>query len=81
MVEQAGFKLSSNRSENDEVLNGKQAKMASPTVANQVHKLTAKNKLATRLPANGEGSYKCQFCKKVFPRLGYLKKHEQVSNS
>lgn len=24
-------------------------------------------------------SYKCQFCDKSFPRLGYLKKHEQVS--
>ena len=24
-------------------------------------------------------SYKCQFCEKSFPRLGYLKKHEQVS--
>lgn len=28
---------------------------------------------------NGEGSYHCQFCDKTFPRLGYLKKHEQVS--
>lgn len=26
-----------------------------------------------------EGSYHCQFCDKSFPRLGYLKKHEQVS--
>lgn len=25
------------------------------------------------------GSYNCQFCEKTFPRLGYLKKHEQVS--
>lgn len=24
-------------------------------------------------------SYQCQFCDKSFPRLGYLKKHEQVS--
>lgn len=27
---------------------------------------------------NGEGTYHCQFCDKSFPRLGYLKKHEQV---
>lgn len=27
----------------------------------------------------GASSYKCQFCDKSFPRLGYLKKHEQVS--
>lgn len=26
-----------------------------------------------------EGTYHCQFCDKSFPRLGYLKKHEQVS--
>ena len=25
-----------------------------------------------------DGSYSCQFCSKTFPRLGYLKKHEQV---
>uniref|UniRef100_A0A182WDR8 C2H2-type domain-containing protein n=1 Tax=Anopheles minimus TaxID=112268 RepID=A0A182WDR8_9DIPT len=24
-------------------------------------------------------TYHCQFCEKTFPRLGYLKKHEQVS--
>ncbi len=29
---------------------------------------------------NGEGTYQCQFCDKAFPRLGYLKKHEQVSD-
>lgn len=29
---------------------------------------------------NGEGTYHCQFCEKSFPRLGYLKKHEQVSD-
>lgn len=28
---------------------------------------------------NLDGSYHCQFCDKTFPRLGYLKKHEQVS--
>ena len=27
---------------------------------------------------NGKGTYQCQFCDKSFPRLGYLKKHEQV---
>ncbi|EAT37714.1 AAEL010310-PA, partial [Aedes aegypti] len=26
-----------------------------------------------------DGTYRCQFCDKTFPRLGYLKKHEQVS--
>lgn len=30
--------------------------------------------------ANGEGTYHCQFCEKSFPRLGYLKKHEQVNS-
>ena len=25
-----------------------------------------------------DGCYQCQFCDKSFPRLGYLKKHEQV---
>lgn len=29
---------------------------------------------------NVEGSYQCTFCEKNFPRLGYLKKHEQVSD-
>lgn len=29
--------------------------------------------------ASADGSYQCQFCDKSFPRLGYLKKHEQVS--
>ncbi|XP_075168780.1 zinc finger protein Lobe [Haematobia irritans] len=27
--------------------------------------------------AGADGSYQCQFCDKSFPRLGYLKKHEQ----
>lgn len=35
---------------------------------------------ATVTPTRGEGTYQCQFCDKSFPRLGYLKKHEQVSN-
>lgn len=29
--------------------------------------------------ANHTGTYNCQFCDKTFPRLGYLKKHEQVN--
>lgn len=28
---------------------------------------------------NHTGTYNCQFCDKTFPRLGYLKKHEQVN--
>lgn len=44
------------------------------------------NGTSSQLPSNAtnsnsvEGSYHCQFCSKTFPRLGYLKKHEQVSN-
>lgn len=44
------------------------------------------NGTSSQLPSNAtnsnsvEGSYHCQFCDKSFPRLGYLKKHEQVSN-
>lgn len=30
------------------------------------------------IQSNGDGTYHCQFCDKSFPRLGYLKKHEQV---
>jgi Zinc finger, C2H2 type len=30
---------------------------------------------------NIDGSYQCPFCDKSFPRLGYLKKHEQVSGT
>lgn len=43
--------------------------------------LKSNGKSASKLTsnaANGEGSYHCQFCDKTFPRLGYLKKHEQV---
>ncbi|XP_055313875.1 zinc finger protein 423 homolog isoform X2 [Sitodiplosis mosellana] len=40
------------------------------------------NGTTSQLPSNAtnnnvEGSYHCQFCDKSFPRLGYLKKHEQ----
>ncbi|XP_031640589.1 zinc finger protein 423 homolog isoform X2 [Contarinia nasturtii] len=40
------------------------------------------NGTTPQLPSNAtnnnvEGSYHCQFCDKSFPRLGYLKKHEQ----
>lgn len=52
---------------------------ATATAQPQKSSASAKSKLSARLNANGDGSYKCQFCKKVFPRLGYLKKHEQVS--
>lgn len=44
------------------------------------------NGTTSQLPSNATnsnvdvGSYHCQFCDKSFPRLGYLKKHEQVSN-
>lgn len=37
------------------------------------------NNNSTNNNNNIEGSYHCQFCDKSFPRLGYLKKHEQVS--
>lgn len=50
----------------------------------KVDKLTSKpDKLSTnnKSTKNGkEGCYQCQFCDKSFPRLGYLKKHEQVSS-
>lgn len=43
-------------------------------------KINGKSKLVSNAANNnGEGSYHCQFCDKSFPRLGYLKKHEQVS--
>lgn len=37
---------------------------------------TAKN--GSSNTAANSGTYNCQFCDKTFPRLGYLKKHEQV---
>lgn len=50
----------------------------------KVDKLTSKpDKLSSnnKSSKNGkEGCYQCQFCDKSFPRLGYLKKHEQVSS-
>ncbi|KAJ6649422.1 Zinc finger protein [Pseudolycoriella hygida] len=36
-----------------------------------------KTTLVDGVQQNGEGTYHCQFCEKSFPRLGYLKKHEQ----
>lgn len=45
-------------------------------------KINGKSKLVSNAANNnGEGSYHCQFCDKSFPRLGYLKKHEQVRAS
>jgi len=36
-------------------------------------------KTTTDKDGKGDGNYNCPFCDKSFPRLGYLKKHEQVS--
>ncbi|KAG5673292.1 hypothetical protein PVAND_003352 [Polypedilum vanderplanki] len=36
-----------------------------------------KDKSGSSSKFKGASSYKCQFCEKSFPRLGYLKKHEQ----
>lgn len=52
---------------------------------NRLGKYGKINGTTSQLPSNStnnnvEGSYHCQFCDKSFPRLGYLKKHEQVSN-
>lgn len=33
-----------------------------------------------KIKISSDGSYNCQFCEKSFPRLGYLKKHEQVGD-
>lgn len=48
---------------------------ADPTLLNEARKL----KYLKALPST-DGTYSCQFCSKTFPRLGYLKKHEQVRN-
>lgn len=57
-----------------------QQKIAKPTPATLMHKMRPKKKVGSVANGNQEGSYKCPFCTKVFPRLGYLKKHEQVHN-
>lgn len=51
------------------------------TMTTTATKINGKSKLVSAPGGNnnGEGSYHCQFCDKSFPRLGYLKKHEQVS--
>lgn len=65
------------------------------TLTNSIHGAFTTNKFPTKLngakankaaltgnnngQANSGSSYPCQFCDKSFPRLGYLKKHEQVS--
>lgn len=36
---------------------------------------------SSKMKIGSDGSYHCQFCDKTFPRLGYLKKHEQVCHS
>lgn len=51
--------------------------MKTTNSSNTPIKTNGKSKTASNV-ANGEGSYHCQFCDKTFPRLGYLKKHEQV---
>uniref|UniRef100_A0A1I8Q3D1 C2H2-type domain-containing protein n=2 Tax=Stomoxys calcitrans TaxID=35570 RepID=A0A1I8Q3D1_STOCA len=51
----------------------------SATNALKFNKLTGDGvKSANNIASAGaDGSYQCQFCDKSFPRLGYLKKHEQ----
>lgn len=50
------------------------------SASGKASKINGKSKLVSNANSNnGEGSYHCQFCDKSFPRLGYLKKHEQVS--
>lgn len=79
MVEQTGLRHPTRlESRNSSGVNERQGHIISPSTDSQPQKGSAKNKLTSQINANGEGSYKCQFCKKVFPRLGYLKKHEQV---
>lgn len=80
MVEQTGLRHPTRlENRNSNGANERQGRIISPsTDSQQPQKGSAKNKLTSQINANGEGSYKCQFCKKVFPRLGYLKKHEQV---
>lgn len=39
---------------------------------------TTTKKCVRSVDGGVEGTYQCQFCDKTFPRLGYLKKHEQV---
>ncbi|XP_065368116.1 zinc finger protein 423 homolog [Calliphora vicina] len=47
------------------------------TNAVKFDKLTGDGIKSGNNAASADGSYQCQFCDKSFPRLGYLKKHEQ----
>ncbi|XP_054740307.1 zinc finger protein 423 homolog [Anastrepha obliqua] len=50
------------------------------TKVRKIERVAAKFDKLTGDGINGsgaDGSYQCQFCDKSFPRLGYLKKHEQ----
>lgn len=49
------------------------------TNAVKFDKLTGDGIKSGNNAVSADGSYQCQFCDKSFPRLGYLKKHEQVS--
>lgn len=50
-------------------------------ISNNLHNINNGSKLSSSQNNphhTADGSYQCQFCDKSFPRLGYLKKHEQV---
>ena len=49
------------------------------TNSNNNNKIIKNNNHTNSNCKSNDGTYHCQFCDKTFPRLGYLKKHEQVS--